>query len=84
VPRGIDEIECTGHSIPGLVGKADRLTFDGNPSFPFDIHIVEDLILEIPLTDHAGILDQPVRQRGLAVVDMGDDAEITNIFHKLT
>jgi hypothetical protein len=29
-------------------------------------------------------LDQPVRQRGLAVVDMGDDAEITNIFHKLT
>jgi hypothetical protein len=27
------------------------------------------------------MLDQPICQSGLAVIDMGDDTEITNVFH---
>ncbi|MDT5251881.1 MAG: hypothetical protein QOH07_825, partial [Mycobacterium sp.] len=32
-----------------------------------------------PLVDDAGELQHPVGQRGLAVVDMGDDAEVPNL-----
>ncbi len=32
---------------------------------------------------HAGPLDEAVRQGGLAVVDMGDDAEVADIGHIL-
>ena len=31
--------------------------------------------------DHAGDLQHPVGQGGLAVVDMGDNAEVPNVFH---
>ena len=30
---------------------------------------------------HAGPLNKAVRQGGLAVVDMGDDAEVANVWH---
>ena len=34
------------------------------------------------LLHHAGPLDEAVRQGGLAVVDMGDDAEVANVGHR--
>ena len=34
--------------------------------------------LHLALADGAGELEQPVGQRGLAVVDVGDDAEVAD------
>ena len=33
-----------------------------------------------PLVDRAGLLQQPVGQRALAVVDVGDDREVADVF----
>ena len=35
----------------------------------------------LPVLHHAGPLDEAVRQGGLPVVDMGDDAEVANVGH---
>jgi hypothetical protein len=37
------------------------------------------LILHIPGRDRARALEQPVRKRGFPMVNMGDDAEISNV-----
>ena len=39
---------------------------------------VEELLLHLALLQRAGGLDQPVGQRGFAVVDVRDDAEVAN------
>jgi two-component system cell cycle response regulator len=59
------------------------LAFDGDPALALDIHGVEDLVLEIPVRDDLGGLDHAVRQGRLAVIDMGDNTEIANIFHDI-
>jgi hypothetical protein len=51
---------------------------DGNAPFPLQIHGIEDLLSHLPLGKTAAELDQPIGQRRLAVVDVGDDGKITN------
>ena len=43
--------------------------------------IVQDLGLHIPGRQGLGKLEQPVGKRALAVVDMGYDAEVPDMFH---
>jgi hypothetical protein len=57
--------------------KADTFGFDRDATFFFQVHRVEDLRGHLALRQRAGSLEQAVGQRGLAVVDMGDDAEIS-------
>ena len=81
VTRGIDEVE--GEFLASLVGirQGDGLTFNGDPPFPFEIHIVENLVAEVAIGDKPSALDQTIRQGGLAVIDVGDDAEISDLYH---
>ena len=51
VARGVDEIQKIGSAVFGGIGQADRLALDGDAAFPFDIHGVENLVLEIPVGD---------------------------------
>ncbi len=54
----------------------DILGLDGDPSLPFEIHRVEVLRPHIAGVHGAGELEDSIRQRGLAVVDMSDDREV--------
>ena len=81
---GVDQVEDVLVSILGLVRETDRLALDGDTPFPFDVHGIENLILEFTIGNDSGGLNQPVGQGGLAVVDMGDNAEISDILHRLT
>jgi hypothetical protein len=63
------------------IGKGDGIAFDGNAAFPLNIHIVQNLILKISFVTDAGKLNQAVGKRGFAVVNMSNDAEVSNIFH---
>jgi hypothetical protein len=65
-----------------LVLDLDGVTLDGDPLFPFEVHIVKDLVHHIAFTDGIGGLEQPVCQSALAMVDMGDDAKIPDMLHK--
>jgi hypothetical protein len=65
--------------------EPDRLRLDGDAALLLDLHIVEDLAMgHLAVGQAAGALDQPVGERRLPMVDMGDDREIAdagNVFH---
>ncbi len=48
------------------------------PALPFDVHRVEVLLAHIAGVDGAGQLQDPVGERGLAVVDVGHDGEVAD------
>ena len=53
-------------------------SLDGNATFPFDIHAVKKLLLHVALSDCARIFNQPIRKGGLPMVNMGDDAKVSD------
>jgi hypothetical protein len=63
------------------VGEHHGLALDGNASLPFDVHVVKDLVAKLPVSNQAGVLNQPVGQGGFPVIDMGNDAEISDLLH---
>src|SRR6185312_17124548 len=59
--------------------QPDVLSLDGDAAFPLDVHPVQVLGAHIAVRDDTGELQHPVGQRRLAVVDVGDDAEVPNL-----
>ena len=78
MPRGIDKVKNVFVAILCFVDGTDSLGFDGDPSLPFQIHIVQHLGLHLTAGEQSGHLDDPVRQGGFTVVNMGDNTKITN------
>ena len=79
VPRGIDEVQLESFAIPCLVEHGDGVGFDRDAPFAFQVHRIEQLILHVPGGDGAGAMEQPVRKRRFPMVDMGDDAEVSDV-----
>ena len=77
--RGVDQIEAVLLTVPGTIAEPYRPCLDGNAPFTLDVHIVQQLLLHIPLRNRIGFFQDPVRQGGLAVVNVGDDTKIANI-----
>ena len=77
VAGGVDHVE--GEGVPGdLPGHPDGLRLDRDAALALDVHPVEVLRPHVARLDHAGDLQHPVGQRRLAVVDVGDDAEVAD------
>ena len=72
----VDEVEPVGQAVVRLVLEADRPGLDRDPLLPLEIHRVEDLAHHLAALDRVGQLEQPVGERRLAVVDVGDDREV--------
>ena len=81
-----DDIECAicraqemsryvenGTLDAGLTGK------DWIAENDSDVHVVQDLILHLELRQGSGDLQHPVGQGGLAVVHVGNDAEVADM-----
>ncbi len=79
VAGGVDEVELVLLAVLGPVGHADGLRLDGDPALALQLHVVEELGLRVPFTHRAGGLEQPVGQRRLPVVDVGDDREVADV-----
>ena len=79
MPRGVHEVEFVDFTGLGLVLHRDRMRFDGDAALAFEVHGVEHLILLLADLDGAGVFEEAVGEGGLAVVDVGNDAEITSI-----
>ena len=62
MPRGVHEVEHIVHAVLRLVRDGYRLALDGDPALPFDVHVVEISVMEIPVGNKPGALDEPVRQ----------------------
>ena len=75
---GVDEVEHILLTIRRFVIHAGGLELDRDPPFPLQLHVVEELLLHIPIGHRAGVLQQTVGQRRLAMVDVGDNAKISD------
>ena len=78
VSGSVDEVEDVVAAVLGAIGQAHRLGLDGDAALALDVHAVEVLGTHLAGIDHAGELQHPVGKGRLAVVDMGDDAEIAD------
>ena len=84
VPRGVDEVELVGLAVARPVAERGGLRLDGDAALALEIHRVEHAILHLALGQAAAILDEPIGERRLAMVDVGDDREVAYVFHRQT
>jgi hypothetical protein len=64
-------------TIARLVVHAHSFGLDRNALLTLKIHAVEQLVAALARADRAGCLKQSIRQGRLAVVDVGDDTEVS-------
>src|SRR6266700_3763601 len=58
--------------------QANTFCFDGDAALALEVHGVKHLFVHFALRERAGHFEETVGKRGLAVVDVRDDAEISN------
>ena len=80
MPWSVDKIESIVLAIERVI-HLYGVALDGNAAFTLKVHIVEHLSLHILGRYGAGILQQTVGQGTFAVVYVGYDAKIADIFH---
>lgn len=75
----VDQVEA--ERLAGFVGvsHASYLELDGDATLALEVHVVEELLLHLTLLDGSGGLEELIGESGLAVVDVGDDAEVADV-----
>src|SRR4029453_10482462 len=68
--------------VAGLVLEAHGVLLDGDAALALEIHGVEELLGHLALGQGPGAFEKAVRERRLAVVDVGDDREISDVVHR--
>jgi len=81
VARRVDQVEDVFFARFRPEQQSGRLGLDRDPPFPFEVHGVQDLLLELPGRKGAREFDAPVGQGGFPVVHVGDDRKIADILH---
>ena len=76
----IDQIQLIGLAILGIVSHSYGVGFDGDASFALQVHIIQHLRLHLARGERAGQLQQAIGKRGFAVVNMGNDGEVADVF----
>ena len=79
----IDEIEFIFFTLAICIWQSHGLAFYGDSPLPFDIHIVKNLIPKMTIIHQPGYLNQTVSQCGFSMVNMGNNAKVSYIFHVL-
>ena len=78
----VDEVQLVALAVVRVVEQRDALRLDGDAALALQLHGVEHLRLHLAVGEAAADLDQPVGERGFAVVDVGDDREIADLLHR--
>ena len=78
--RRVHQVEFVQQAVVRGVIQPYGLRLDGDAPFFLDLHIVEHLPLprHLAVGKAARLLDQPVGERRLAMVDMRDNRKITD------
>src|SRR6185503_2579464 len=80
VARRVDQVERVHLPVLGFVLHRDRVRLDRDALLALEVHGVQDLLLHLLLGERSGQLEETVGERRLAVVDVGDDAEVAGAF----
>ena len=78
VSRRIDQVEHILLPVLRLVNRTHCLCLDRDSSLPLQVHIVQHLRLHLTTGQKPRHLDDPVRQRGLSVINMCDNTKISD------
>ena len=78
VARRVDQVQLVLLAIAGLVLEPNGRHLDGDPPLPLDVHAIEHLLAHLLGSNGPGGLEEAVRERGLPVVNMRDNAKIAN------
>ena len=81
VSRRVNQVELIHLSVACFVVERGGLRFDGDAALFFDVHGVEHLRTHFAQIQAAAVLDEAVGKRRFAVVDVGNDGEVSDIFH---
>lgn len=76
---GINKVQLIRLSVPRRVFQRDALRLDRDPPLTLKVHGIENLICHLPVAETTTVLDKPVGQRGLAMVDVGNDREVAYV-----
>ncbi len=79
--RRIDEVQLVDLAVARPVVERDALRLDRDAALALQVHRVEHLLGHLAIGQAAADLDEPVRQRRLAVIDVGNDREIADMLH---
>ena len=77
--RRVGEVEFIVGAVFRHVFHGDRVGLDRDPALALEVHGVEKLLLSLALLDCSRGLKQTVGKSGLAVVNVGDDAEVARV-----
>src|SRR5260370_23917250 len=58
--------------------QANTFCLDGDAALALEVHGIENLFVHFARRERPGHLEETIRERGFAVVDVRDDAEISN------
>ena len=78
VPWCVDEVELVGDAVGPDVREPDHLGLDCDAPLPLQVHPVEILVAAAPLRHQPRGIEEPVGKGRFAVVDVGDDGEISD------
>ncbi len=76
MPGRIDQVQPIGQAVVGLVLEAYGAGLDRDPLLALEIHRIEHLARHLARVDRVRQLEQPIGERGLAVIDMRDDRKV--------
>ncbi len=79
MPGGVDQVQLVGLAVARGVEHAHRLRLDRDPALALEVHRVEQLRPHLARRHRVGQLEDAVRQRRLAVVDVRDDREVADV-----
>jgi len=79
MPGRVDEVQIVDLPVPGLVAQGRGLGLDRDPALALEVHRVEHLLFHFAFGKTTAIVDQAVGQRGLAMIDVGDDRKISDL-----
>ena len=79
--RRVNQVELIHLPVACFVVERGGLRFDGDAALFFDVHGIKYLRTHFAQIQAAAVLDEAVGKRRFAVVDVGNDGEISDIFH---
>ena len=77
----VNQIKNISFAVLGAIMQAHGTGFYGNAPFPFNFHVVQNLVFHIPFCHGVGLLQNAVCQGGFAMVNVCDNAKVTDVIH---
>jgi hypothetical protein len=83
MPGGVDKVQGILLAIGRLMQHTNCVELDGDAALLFQFHVIEHLIgFHLTGGDGAGAFKQSIGNGRFAVIDVGDDAKISNVIHR--